>query len=113
MGGDTMIGRMVCSRLPCVLAAYTLVLIAGAEPSEKDKQCHACQAVVKEVLKKLQPKVDAGARYPVSETVGEPCSSKNFYVYNYPPPQMATACEQWLGELEDEDVIEETFSKAV
>lgn len=76
--------------------------------------CNSCQAVIREVLKKIK---DSKKEYDVSaihfffivfskvtDALANVCQMRHFSVYEYPPPDMKKGCEAfmsgWAEELE-------------
>merc|ERR1712086_1115385 len=83
------------------------------DAGSKDHQCHICTALVNETLKKLQPKINAGAQFPVTEAIANIESQENFYIYNYAPPTMMKALAIFMDNHDLSEVLEEPLSKAV
>ena len=77
--------------LRLLLWVAALISAGHAQPGmdkvgHKDTQCHVCSAVVNETVKKLQPMLNAGTRYPVSKALEDLCGQPNFQIYNFAPP---------------------------
>lgn len=92
----------------CVLLALT----AEAKKKKKADQdnrrpstvepllyCNACQAIVREVLKKIK---DSKREYDVTDAISDMCQYKYFSVYEYPPPDMKKGCEAFMAAWNDE-----------
>ena len=68
---------------------------------EASKWCNICQAIVREMIKKLKNK---RKEYEVLEAYDGICNYELFYVYNHPPPEMEKACKLFVQEHEDDIV---------
>eukprot|EP00656_Telonema_subtile_P012341 TRINITY_DN16203_c0_g1_i2.p1 TRINITY_DN16203_c0_g1~~TRINITY_DN16203_c0_g1_i2.p1 ORF type:complete len:171 (-),score=29.99 TRINITY_DN16203_c0_g1_i2:311-823(-) len=103
--------------LPVLVCAAFLLIGAQAQPgvSEKSKevQCHLCRAVVNQTMKRLQPMVSAGTKFPVSQSIEDPCDVSNFRTYDYAPPTMIKACGIFFDEHDSSEVLEDTLNRAV
>ena len=119
--GATLLG---CWTTTLCALLFSLYVCCDAQPQttdagSKEHQCYICTALVNETLKKLQPKLNAGAQYPVTEAIAniesevlnrsfaqssyltffcaEPTAADllqmwrpHFYIYNYAPATPAT-----------------------
>ena len=80
------------------------------KPAEMDDQvwCNSCQAIVRETLKKLKYKkseadVEKYIKFirktiflKVFEALEDVCQKGNFYVYDFPPPEMQKGCFSFM-----------------
>lgn len=61
--------------------------------------CNACQAIVKEALKKLKHRKSEAEVFDVLDDV---CNPKHYYIYMFPPPEMKQGCEAFIMDWEEQ-----------
>lgn len=103
--------------LAIIMAEMSLVMTASQPGKPKSVEpllwCNSCQAIVREMLKKLGSKkrefqvrdklkraeINFEQVIEIWETI---CDYKNFNIYEFPPPDMKKGCEQFISEYEEE-----------
>ena len=60
--------------------------------------CNACQAIIKEVCKKLRKSRSIVDVVTAMEGI---CNMRNFYVYEFTPPEMKKGCDAFMGGWEE------------
>jgi hypothetical protein len=63
--------------------------------------CNACQAVVRELLKKLRHRKSES---DVMEAMDDVCNPELYMIYEFPPPEMREGCEAFI--MDWEEVVE-------
>ena len=90
-----------------LLFVFSITTTHGAKLSSKrvgDKAtCVACNATLMEIEKDIRDKSKfIGPEEVVIESMTNVCSEvKRFVTYNYPPPQMQSACREIIGTYEE------------
>jgi len=71
-------------------------------------QCEVCEGVTKEITKSLEGHLKAGAKHPVSQSLGEICNlnSRRFTFNDQTPGTQLMACHRWVEAWDDEDMME-------
>lgn len=121
---------MMFSRLSLLLMCLTAMLFVHGQPSpppifehkmEKDfssTRCEACQAIVKQVIRKIPlgdkpdlstPKLRRARETRVSEVIDKICDPALFARYEFAPPTMADACNHVAAEIGED--LENIFYK--
>src|SRR5688572_18765451 len=60
--------------------------------------CVACEAIVKEMLKNIR---DSKSEVDIYYALSDICTQRNFYVYDYPPPDMKRGCDAFINGNDD------------
>ena len=100
-----------------LIAVITLFILLDGTFCERSRPtsidsgawCDTCQAIVREVIKKLGNK---RKEYEVLEAYDGICTYENFYTYNSPPPQMEKNCKEFISAHEDEIIDGITHRKS-
>eukprot|EP00003_Mantamonas_plastica_P026844 TRINITY_DN5619_c0_g1_i1.p1 TRINITY_DN5619_c0_g1~~TRINITY_DN5619_c0_g1_i1.p1 ORF type:complete len:194 (+),score=55.67 TRINITY_DN5619_c0_g1_i1:28-582(+) len=83
----------------CVVPESTHGLIPGPEV------CHACNATIVEIklkIPKFMRREKGNREISVVSSMERICDMDNFKVYDYAPPKMIHACEDIMGEFDEE-----------
>ena len=61
--------------------------------------CNACQAIVKESIKRLKHRKSEAA---VFDVLSDACDPKYYYIYMFPPPEMKDGCTAFIMDWEED-----------
>jgi len=64
--------------------------------------CESCKAITKEMLKKIR---GSRSEIDIYDALSDICNQKNYYVYEFPPPDMVNGCNAFIP-LHDETLAE-------
>eukprot|EP00331_Platyophrya_macrostoma_P028603 CAMPEP_0176446550 /NCGR_PEP_ID=MMETSP0127-20121128/24397_1 /TAXON_ID=938130 /ORGANISM="Platyophrya macrostoma, Strain WH" /LENGTH=175 /DNA_ID=CAMNT_0017832615 /DNA_START=45 /DNA_END=572 /DNA_ORIENTATION=+ len=71
---------------------------------QKELYCNSCQAIIRELLKKLRDKT---SEQDVVDAMEDICNPKYYSIYDFPPPDMRKGCEAYING--HEEIIEKAL----